>query len=74
MPRRSDPAVAASSRWTDDDGVREPGGSLHAWRPGTNQTAVAHSRFGAVPACVVDRRPHSSKVLLPGRRPPGQSL
>ncbi|MDS0134656.1 MULTISPECIES: hypothetical protein [unclassified Amycolatopsis] len=38
MPRRSEPAVAASSRWTDDDGVRAPGGSVHAWRPGTNQT------------------------------------
>ncbi|MEV7040636.1 hypothetical protein [Amycolatopsis sp. NPDC051061] len=32
------PAVAASSRWTDEEGVREPGGFVHAWRCGTNQT------------------------------------
>jgi hypothetical protein len=38
MSRRTEPAVAASDRWVDDDGVRAPGGSVHAWRPGTNQT------------------------------------
>ncbi|GAA4989355.1 hypothetical protein [Kineococcus glutinatus] len=31
--------VAASSTWTDPDGVRMPGGDVHAWEPGTNQTA-----------------------------------
>jgi hypothetical protein len=31
-------AVAASSEWTDPDGFRMPAGSVHAWRPGTNQT------------------------------------
>lgn len=30
--------MAASSRWTDEDGVRRPGGEAHAWEPGTNQT------------------------------------
>jgi len=32
------PCVAASSEWVDDDGVRMPGGEVHAWEPGTNQT------------------------------------
>jgi hypothetical protein len=31
-------SVAASSTWTDADGVRQPTGDVHAWRPGTNQT------------------------------------
>ena len=31
-------AVAASSRWTDPDGVRMPAGEVHAWERGTNQT------------------------------------
>ena len=35
---RAAAAVAASSRWTDEDGVRQPGGEAHAWEPGTNQT------------------------------------
>jgi hypothetical protein len=30
--------VAASSEWVDPDGVRMPGGEVHAWEPGTNQT------------------------------------
>jgi hypothetical protein len=30
--------VAASSEWTDEDGVRLPGGEVHAWEPGMNQT------------------------------------
>lgn len=38
MARRTEPAVAASSRWTDDDGIRYPSGDTHAWTPGTNQT------------------------------------
>jgi hypothetical protein len=32
-------AVAASSEWIDPDGVRRPGGEVHGWLPGTNQTA-----------------------------------
>jgi hypothetical protein len=31
-------AVAASSAWIDPDGVRRPGGEVHGWVPGTNQT------------------------------------
>ncbi|MGW6128652.1 hypothetical protein ACWFNE_01370 [Cellulomonas sp. NPDC055163] len=31
-------AVAASSSWTDPDGVRLPAGEVHAWERGTNQT------------------------------------
>ena len=36
--RSGSAAVAASSEWTDDDGVRQPGGEVHAWRSGTNST------------------------------------
>ena len=41
-------AVAASSAWIDPDGVRRPGGEVHAWLPGTNQTlcGLALSRSG----------------------------
>lgn len=43
------PAVAASSEWTDGDGVRQPAGEAHAWLPGHNQTlcglALARSRL-----------------------------
>jgi hypothetical protein len=31
-------AVAATDEWTDPDGFRMPGGAVHAWRQGTNQT------------------------------------
>lgn len=31
-------SVAASSRWTDPDGVPMPAGEVHAWERGTNQT------------------------------------
>ena len=31
-------AVAATRSWRDPDGVRRPGGEVHAWYPGTNQT------------------------------------
>lgn len=31
-------AVAASGEWVDDDGVRQPGGDVHAWQPGQNGT------------------------------------
>lgn len=30
--------VAASSQWRDENGVRQPAGEVHAWRPGQNQT------------------------------------
>ncbi|SES21692.1 hypothetical protein SAMN05216188_126105 [Lentzea xinjiangensis] len=32
------PAVAASSTWRDDEGIRLPSGDVHAWWPGQNQT------------------------------------
>jgi hypothetical protein len=35
MPAAS---VAASSEWIGPDGIRQPGGDVHAWLPGTNQT------------------------------------
>jgi hypothetical protein len=31
-------AVAASSEWTDETGVRQPAGDVHAWQAGHNQT------------------------------------
>jgi hypothetical protein len=36
MPARA--AVVASGVWTDESGVRQPAGEVHAWRPGHNQT------------------------------------
>ncbi|MCD2111651.1 MULTISPECIES: hypothetical protein [Rhodococcus] len=38
MAQHTSPAVAASGRWTDTDGIRYPSGDTHAWTPGTNQT------------------------------------
>ncbi|MBF6168002.1 hypothetical protein IU486_25100 [Streptomyces gardneri] len=56
MPRPAQLAVAASSRWTGEDGIRYPGGDTHAWVRGTNQTLCgvplsrAHlARFPHVP-------------------------
>jgi len=56
MTRRpTDARVAASSTWTDPDGVRRPAGDVHGWVPGTNQTVCglalsrsALARFGHV--------------------------
>jgi hypothetical protein len=31
-------AVAASDIWVDETNVRQPGGQVHAWLPGQNQT------------------------------------
>ena len=46
-------AVAASSEWVDYDGVRRPGGEVHAWTSGSNQTlcgfALSRSRLGRYP-------------------------
>ncbi|GAB3981292.1 hypothetical protein V1634_28845 [Plantactinospora veratri] len=38
MTRSALASVAASSEWRGDDGVRQPAGEVHAWRPGQNQT------------------------------------
>ncbi|MDQ4030968.1 MAG: hypothetical protein M3332_01335 [Actinomycetota bacterium] len=46
-------AVAASSEWVDPEGVRRPGGEVHAWARGTNQTlcgrALSRSWLGRYP-------------------------
>jgi hypothetical protein len=46
-------AVAASSTWTDPDGIRRPAGEVHAWVRGTNQTvcglALSRSQLGRHP-------------------------
>jgi hypothetical protein len=59
-------AVAASSEWTDPDGVRRPAGEVHAWTPGTNQTlcglALARSLLGRFPHVEWDDiRPESGR-------------
>ncbi|MEV8510218.1 hypothetical protein AB0368_36055 [Actinoplanes sp. NPDC051475] len=38
MARTVTASVAASSEWVDAAGVRQPGGEVHAWQPGLNQT------------------------------------
>jgi hypothetical protein len=42
-------SVAASSEWIDATGTRQPGGEVHAWQPGHNQTlcglALSRSRL-----------------------------
>jgi hypothetical protein len=38
MRTSSTPAVAASGEEVGADGVRQPGGEVHAWLPGQNQT------------------------------------
>jgi hypothetical protein len=48
-------AVAASSGWTDPDGVRRPGGEVHGWVPGTNQTVCGLS----LSRSRLDRYPHT---------------
>ncbi|MDQ4033915.1 MAG: hypothetical protein M3332_17395 [Actinomycetota bacterium] len=46
-------AVATSSECVDPDGVRRPGGEVHAWTSGSNQTlcgfALSRSRLGRYP-------------------------
>jgi hypothetical protein len=65
VPARAAAAVAASSRWTDDDGVRQPGGEAHAWEPGTNQTTCGL----ALSRSQLERFPHVpwSQVVHLGR-------
>ncbi|MFD0684532.1 hypothetical protein [Actinomadura fibrosa] len=45
--------MAASSTWTDPDGVRMPAAEVHAWTPGTNQTlcglALSRTRLSRFP-------------------------
>ena len=60
MARSGPPAVAASSEWTADDGIRQPGGEVHAWQPGTNQTvcglALSRTRLRRFPHVPFDFR------------------
>ncbi|GIF44614.1 hypothetical protein [Actinoplanes xinjiangensis] len=65
MRRGSAASVAASSEWIAEDGVRQPGGEAHAWRPGTNQTlcglALSRTRLRRFPHVPFDFR--ASDVL-----------
>jgi hypothetical protein len=60
MARVTAASVAASSEWIDAYGVRQPGGEVHAWQPGTNQTvcglALSRSRLRRFPHVVFDFR------------------
>ena len=53
MRLSSTPAVAASGEEIGPDGVREPGGEVHAWLPGQNQTvcglALSRTRLRRFP-------------------------
>jgi hypothetical protein len=61
MARAGAASVAASSEWVGDDGIRQPGGEVHAWTPGTNQTwcglALSRSRLRRFPHVRFDFRP-----------------
>lgn len=66
-------AVAASSEWTDPDGVRRPGGDVHAWTPSTNQTlcglALSRSQLWRYPHVNWDDiRPESGQYAGAVRR------
>jgi hypothetical protein len=54
VPRPRSAAVAASSRWTDPDGVRVPAGEVHAWEPGRNETVCGLSLHRSA----LERFPH----------------
>ena len=60
MAKATAASVAASSEWIDAGRVRQPGGEVHAWRPGTNQTvcglALSRSRLRRFPHVVFDFR------------------
>ncbi|WP_229076295.1 hypothetical protein [Actinoplanes sp. DH11] len=52
--------VAASSEFIGDDGIRQPGGEVHAWNPGQNQTvcglALSRTRLRRFPHVGFDFR------------------
>ncbi len=60
MARVTTASVAASSEWVGPDGVRQPGGEVHAWSPGTNQTvcglALSRTRLRRFPHVPFDFR------------------
>jgi hypothetical protein len=53
-------SVAASSEWIAGDGARQPGGEVHAWTPGLNQTmcglALSRTRLRRFPHVPFDFR------------------
>lgn len=53
MSASGSPAVAASGEEIGPDGVRQPGGRVHAWLPGQNQTvcglALSRTRLRRFP-------------------------
>jgi hypothetical protein len=53
-------SVAASSEWVGGDGIRQPGGEVHAWMPGMNQTqcglALSRTRLRRFPHVRFDFR------------------
>ena len=68
MARPVKASVAASSEVTGDDGIRQPGGEVHAWLPGTNQTvcglALSRTRRRRFPHVGFDFR--STDVVTAG--------
>ncbi|MFF5073807.1 hypothetical protein ACFY2R_22060 [Micromonospora olivasterospora] len=72
MRMTSTPAVAASSEETGPDGVRQPGGEVHAWLPGQNQTLcglpLSRTRLRRFPHV---RFEHSSTDMLTEADPVG---
>lgn len=60
MSRARAASVAASSEWIADDGIRQPGGEVHAWTPGTNETlcglALSRTRLRRFPHVTFDFR------------------
>ncbi|MFE0588752.1 hypothetical protein [Micromonospora echinospora] len=67
------PAVAASSEVAGDDGVRQPGGEVHAWLPGQNQTLcglpLSRTRLRRFPHVSFD---YSTTDQLTGADPVGR--
>jgi hypothetical protein len=67
MARVTAASVAASSEWVGPDGVRQPGGEVHAWQPGTNQTvcglALSRTRLRRFPHVRFDFR--ATDVVTP---------
>lgn len=73
MRASSKPAVAASGEEVGRDGVREPGGEVHAWLPGQNQTVcglpLSRTRLRRFPHVPFD---YSSTDVLTDADPVGR--
>lgn len=72
MPRPAQLAVAASSRWTGEDGIRYPGGDTHAWVRGTNQTLcgvpLSRAHLARFPMCPGMKRSGWPTPVITGSR------